>query len=238
MDLQGQVAHEFEFGIVCLLINLVTFQIKVHAPTPRELAIEAWNAQWLLIVLSALFDCNAGSNLQCATPLEALPNEERLHITNYNTLVLKSARGQPPALREADAEWLEAHHEMIWKMLDDERLQHAVHCLATYHHSTRDSVGLAALWSGIEGLFGIDAELSHRIALYCANLLEATDPSRRDLYKRVRALYTQRSRAVHGGKKCEESAVNDSAALLRRLVKRCIEDQALPKAESLNFPKC
>jgi hypothetical protein len=95
---------------------------------------------------------------------------------------------------------------------------------------------LAILWSGIEGLFGVDSEIVFRVSLYTARFLEPHDQAKqREVFERVKELYKLRSKAVHGSrmKGNAKEGVDESASLLRRLIRRCSELGSLPNIESL-----
>lgn len=98
---------------------------------------------------------------------------------------------------------------------------------------------IATSWSGIEALLGIDQELTYRVAMYLAVLLE-DDPVRRvERRAAVKKLYGMRSRAVHGAiiKPADlSSATSASWQLLRDLIVRVLETgNTLPTAEQLDL---
>ena len=95
------------------------------------------------------------------------------------------------------------------------------------------------IWAGIEALFGIQQELSFRLSLYIAKFLAGNGPSdeTRNLFEDVKRMYGIRSKAVHGSKikSDENESVTDSSRLLHRLIKKCVELDALPDIYSLIF---
>jgi hypothetical protein len=64
---------------------------------------------------------------------------------------------------------------------------------------TRDDSQLLDAITTLEALFGIDVELSFRLAFRVAGLLASGEKERGDLYKLMREFYDTRSRIVHGG---------------------------------------
>ncbi len=97
-------------------------------------------------------------------------------------------------------------------------------------------VKLTILWSGIEGLFGVESEIVFRMSLYAARFLAIDDRAKQtEIFAKVKELYKVRSKAVHGGrlKFDPEPSVRESAALLRSLILKCGETGALPNIESL-----
>ena len=94
---------------------------------------------------------------------------------------------------------------------------------------------MALIWSGIEGLFQIDFELSFRLSIYIAKYLSPRSRARQKaIFEEVKKLYGIRSKAVHGGKLKEPNdAVKNSLEMLRRLVVKSAERGALPKSDEL-----
>ena len=98
-------------------------------------------------------------------------------------------------------------------------------------------VQLAVIWSGIESLFNVNTEVSFRISLYIANFLGENEAQAQQIFKQVRKMYSSRSSAVHGNKTKDnlESAVEESANLLTRILRRCAELNKLPDVDNLAF---
>ena len=121
--------------------------------------------------------------------------------------------------------------------MEEDRYRNAVHCLASYRWHSMPRAQLALIWSGIEGLFQVDYELSFRLSLYIAKYLSPKSRARqRTIFDEVKKLYGIRSKAVHGAKLKEPGdAVKKSLKLLRRLVVKSAEKGALPKSDEL-FP--
>ncbi len=94
---------------------------------------------------------------------------------------------------------------------------------------------LALLWSGIEGLFGIDYELSFRLSLYIAKYLAPRNRVRQKaIFNNVKKMYSIRSKAVHGGKlKSPNDSVQESIKILHRLVVKSAEMGRLPETDDL-----
>jgi hypothetical protein len=69
---------------------------------------------------------------------------------------------------------LAANVVLLLRLLNEAAFQNAVHCLATYRWHSTAAPQLAIIWSGIEGLFGVDTEPSFRVSLYCARFWSQT----------------------------------------------------------------
>lgn len=109
--------------------------------------------------------------------------------------------------------------------------------MASYRWHSVPRVQLAVIWSGIESLFNVNTEVSFRISLYIANFLGENEAQAQQIFKQVRKIYSSRSSAVHGNKTKDnlESAVEESANLLTRILRRCAELNKLPDVDNLAF---
>jgi hypothetical protein len=121
-------------------------------------------------------------------------------------------------------------------MLSKPAFMNAVHCLSSYRWHSLPRARLALIWAGIEGLFSIDSELVFRVSLYASRFLEPDDETtRRKLFKDIKGLYKQRSQAVHGSqlKGAGQESVQQSAALLLKLIQQCVAGNTLPDVDAL-----
>ncbi len=225
---------DVDVGVAILFLGSVHSQIRVVAETSEELAKRAWNSVWDGVLISALFRCDAICNFQSDTPAEKLAPASNLRVTNYHLRGL--LREEPRMITETDALWIEQNFNKARALLEEPAFQNAVHSLASYTWHSLPRAQLTLLWSGIEGLFAIDTELVFRLSLYAARFLEREDDARRmQVFKDVKRLYKGRSRAVHGSemKGDANSSVNESADLLLKLIRRCIENNSVPNLEAL-----
>jgi len=128
---------------------------------------------------------------------------------------------RPVLVQESDLTWVQANIITFIKLLDAPKFRLAVDALCTHQHLLSHRMMIASLWSGIEALIGIQAELRFRLALSVASLLEPRGAARIELYRQVKKLYDVRSRAVHGvAMKKEELAAH--VAVVRRLLSRML----------------
>lgn len=140
-------------------------------------------------------------------------------------------------ISEEDELWLEKYYKTAYKLLEKDSFQTAVHTMASYRWHSVPRVQLAVIWSGIESLFNVNTEVSFRISLYIANFLGENEAQAQQTFKQVRKMYSSRSSAVHGNKTKDnlESAVEESANLLTRILRRCAELNKLPDVDNLAF---
>lgn len=232
-DIIQKSRSEIDIGVACVFLRSVSACFHIAADNPKELAARTWNSQWDAILLSALHDCEVGHTFQAEVPPEEFAKSEHFHITNYAFKGLSS--GKPKRITPAKHRWLSRHYTSAKALLDDDRYSNAVHCLSSYRWHSMPRAQLALLWSGIEGLFRVEHELSFRLSLYAARFLYPKSRTRqRSLFDSTKKLYSMRSKAVHGGKlKAPQDAVRDSLALLRKLVVKCAEIASLPDTNAL-----
>lgn len=237
LDLQTAISacsSADDIAVVAAYIPRTTAQVRISASTPQELVATAWNVSWFMLLLSAYLHTEVGFNIQCDVPADAIGAKTTLRATNHFMHGLVNAR--PHVLTSEESDWVATHFVDASQLLDHDRFQAAVHCLASYRWHSMPSVQLAILWAGIEGMFGASSEIRFRISLYIARFLHPDDPeARRGRFDSVKRLYTVRSAAVHGSriKGDARSAVTDSAMILRDLLIKCVAIKAMPEESEL-----
>ncbi|MGO4522974.1 hypothetical protein AB4076_20325 [Dyella sp. 2RAF44] len=219
-------------GVVYLFLGQVRAQVRVEAETTKQLVARAWNTHWDILFLNAAFDRDAQINLTSETPADELEDTSIIDVESYALRGFGDG-GPPASLSETDCLWLESHIAEGRRLLEQELFQNSLHCLATYRWHSLPRARLALLWAGIEGLFHVDGEIRFRLSACIARFLGGDNAAERKLvFDQVKRLYNGRSTAVHGGllKGDTQTPVSESAALLRRLIRQCVElGQTPPK---------
>lgn len=185
------------------------------------------------MLVGAIAGCEVTCNLQANVPAEDLSTTSKISVTNHH---IRGLQNWPPLMLRADQiDWLRLHFSSARVLLDNDVYRDAVHALASYKCHPLPRARLAMLWAGIEGLFGIDSEITFKLSLCVAKFLGNTAEEQRQLFERTKGLYKTRSKAVHGGKikGDTESAIADSAYLLNRLIMQAAEQGRLPQIEQL-----
>lgn len=232
------IKNDIDYSIVVLSAPTLSSQLRIteHSGEAEKLAITAWNAQWDCLLLGALFNSEVMCNLQSDKSIDELENASFFRVTNYAFHALLS---QNYSISRDDEEWIKNNYEKAMILVTyNDIYRTAVHAMSSYRWHSMPNIQLAILWSGIESLFNVSAEISFRVSLYIAHFLsENNKQEAKDLFKRVKKLYSQRSSAVHGNKIKEDisPAVEESAILLNRLIVKCAEIGALPNTETLLF---
>lgn len=231
----NKCSSEIDIGVACIFLRSVSASLFITGKTPKELAISAWNSQWDAMLLAALYDREIGFNFQSDVAPENFHKANVFHITNYKFKGLNS--GELKIISCEEKKWLQKHYKSAWELLDIERFHNAIHCLASYRWHTLPRAQMALIWSGIEGLFQIDYELSFRLSLYIAKYLAPGNIiEQKMIFDEVKKLYGTRSKAVHGGAiESLDDSVKLSACILRRIVMKAAEEGFLPGNDQLIF---
>lgn len=97
-----------------------------------------------------------------------------------------------------EAAWVGKSLVTTLKLRADRKFHFALESFDGSYEETDPRMAAAKVWGGIEGLFGISSELRFRLALYVAAVLCPPGPERLELNKKMRRLYDERSKVVHG----------------------------------------
>lgn len=120
-----------------------------------------------------------------------------------------------------DVAWIATNLMSFLTLLESANYRLAVDSLCLHHQLANKRTAATILWSGIEALFLINAELRFRLAACVAAALEERGQPRIDCYRRVKRLYDFRSRLVHGAE-ASEDAIVDHVIEVRQLLSRLI----------------
>lgn len=218
-----------DIAVVAAFIPRVRAQFRIHAASPRETSVRAWNSSWDALLLSAIFQAEIGFNLQSNCAAEDISAKSTLrairrHMSGFND-------NPPYVLTRNDSDWLSEFYPDAQILLKDGSFQTAVQCLATHHWHPNPRIKMAMIWAGIEGIFGASSEIRFRLSLYMARFLSPdNEVDRRNIFEQVKKLYNVRSKAVHGGilKGDLSLSATESAKLLNDLLIKCIETRSLP----------
>jgi len=223
-----------DIAVVAAFIPRISAQLKIDATTPKELAAIAWSSSWDALLLSAIFNTEIGFNLQSDTEASLISAETHLHATNFHFHGFTQASSH--TLNDGEVKWLSENFNEARLLLDNDKFQTAIHCLASYRWHAMPRIKIAVLWAGIEGMFGASSEIRFRISLYISRLLHPNDAEKRKVtFEAVKKLYNSRSSSVHGSKIKGDltQAVEDSANLLKELIQQSIENRAIPNEQEL-----
>jgi hypothetical protein len=232
-SLVDKMEQDDDRAVLLLFLPRVASQLRITGASAQVVAARAWNGVWDGMLVGALAGYEVTCNLQSSVPIEELTESSNIHVTNHH---LRGLRSWPPVtLKEEQCAWLRTHFSSARALMDKESYRGAVHALSSYKWHSLPRAQLAMIWSGIEGLFGIDSEITFKLSLGIAKFLGDSAEEQRQIFQDTKTLYKARSKAVHGGKiKGDvQSAITDSAALLKHLILRASEHGQVPDIEQL-----
>ena len=219
--------NDIDSSITTLSFLNLSSQLRITASDSKQLAIEAWNAQWDCLLLGALFNCEVMCNIQCDKMIRDIEKASYISVTNYDLRALLKGRY---CLSKDDEVWIQNFYNNANKLMVNTKYRNAVYAMATYRWHSMPYVQLAVLWSGIEALFHIKIKISSKIGIYIAKFLSKENID--EYNKQIKKLYAMRSLSVHGNEikdhKKLQLVVNKSALLLNEIIKCCAEHCTIP----------
>ncbi|MCK5127452.1 MAG: hypothetical protein KAR42_14445 [candidate division Zixibacteria bacterium] len=151
---------------------------------------------------------------------EELPPFKGSILDQYFNLIIPKDAHEVVTIQ--DAQWIADRFDIFVSMMaKHEKLRFAVDSTIDWRYLKDPRAAIARLWSGIEAIFAVRAELVYRLSILSAALLAPRGQERIDKYYKIKKLYGLRSRAVHGETMPEEKllrATNESYQLLRELL--------------------
>lgn len=134
-----------------------------------------------------------------------------------------------------DLQWVKQNLATVLELNQQTRFATALDALCSYLHSERDRMKAAQLWAGIEAIFDVRFEISYRLPLLAALMLEKRGEKCKELRNRIKKLYRERSDAVHGQEFNDaKNHVNQVRSLLAKLLARIIQDGQLPTSQDFD----
>ena len=83
---------DVDFSIATLSFLTLSSQLRITAYDSKQLAVEAWNAQWDCLLLGALFNCEVMCNIQCDKSIRDIEKASYISVTNYHLRALLKVR--------------------------------------------------------------------------------------------------------------------------------------------------
>lgn len=211
--------------------GLTSFCIEVREDAGgKSLAAKGWNALWVFHLLS----------LACQAPCFPLYSRSSgvrpiYHSTNRN--IITKPVDELVLATMNQLHWAKNHKSAFDSLISCPKFSAGMRCFGNAHYLPDFDMRVMLLWSGIEGLFSVHGELSHRIASYAALMFDGSDNEKIAYFSEVKKAYKDRSTAVHGGKRDEnkmKKAYVISSLILSRLLARCVELGRVPTSDELD----
>lgn len=230
-DSFGTTALEFQTMAAVLAVQRVaSFSIVVKDQTGGQtLAAKGWNALWIFNLLS----------LTCRTPIIPLysaSNDRPPKFSNANRNIFIKPL---PIVEATDDQlaWARNHYSAFVNLLSEGRFRSAQSYYNNSHYVLDHDARIMLLWAGIESLLDVDQELSRRIALHAALLLDGDSTEKVEHFRRVKRAYGIRSKVVHGsnsGKEGLGEAASFAGDILIGLLRKVVELGRVPSGAELD----
>jgi hypothetical protein len=152
-------------------------------------------------------------------------------LLDYHLRLLtpKQTRSTPFGLTEAT--WFASNFERFNQLAaNEERFRFALEAAVDWRYAKDPRAAVARVWAGIESLLGISSELVYRVALSAAAVVALRGPNRIAAFKKIKAMYAVRSKAVHGEPISEDklfTGLHDAFEVLGALLLDAVERGAM-----------
>jgi len=173
----------------------------------------------------------------CNQPWDRLGNTEKTPCIacRFEPHVYSLDLGEPTTVGASDLDWVKNNLGKVLKLNKETRFNIALDALCSYLHTERDRMKAAQLWVGIEAIFEVQFEISYRLPVLAALMLQPRGEDCKQLRNHVKKLYNQRSKAIHGQEfKNAKEHVDDVRQLLAKLLTNIIEDGHLPTKQNFD----
>jgi hypothetical protein len=230
MQISDSVTNVVEYAGVLAALPLITFQIEVlRRSDVKDLAGRAWNALWLFYLISLA--CRA----PCYPLVSITDDDEHFGLINPNVVIRPL-----PTIHEMtkdEFKWAQINAKSFDFLAREERFQQAMIAYGNAQYFSDYASRIMLLWSGIEGLLGIEHEQSFRIPLYLSLLFGRTAEDKYRYFTEIRDAYGVRSRVVHGVNVKEQkrqAGFETANKILIDALARCVEIRRIPTPEDYN----
>ncbi len=179
--------------------------------------------------------CPAVSDRSWSDLRDADPNSCKAH--RVESAMYSHEFEEPTIITIEDMDWTRENLGKLIELSEAVRFNTALEALCTYLHAANYRMMAAQLWAGVEAIFEVNYEISFRLPLLAALLLEERGPTCRALRIHIKTLYNERSKAVHGADIPEDvlkNHVTNVRSLLARLLAKIIEDGELPTKQDFD----
>lgn len=234
LDLDATVAgcrHFSDYAAAIQGSKMATFALRVeHGDGGKFLAVKAWNSLWLFHLLS----------VACRAPcfsLYSVCDGQKPMFSAANPSPFVRPLSHLHAATSEEIEWARRYAAIFDELIGVPEFSAAMRCYGNAQLLPEQDVRIMLLWSGIEGLLSVDAELSRRLALYAAILFDGPPNEKADYFDKVKKAYAVRSRAVHGGglKQAKlAEGYQTAGSILIGLIAKCVELGRVPSPSELD----
>ena len=213
--------------------ELLTHQLTVHAATDNfEFLCDSVRA--ILAGLRIRTKSELFSPVVCNRPWDDLRSGSCI-AARFEPHVYSLDVGEPSTIDQSDLDWVKHNLGKVVELNKQTRFNIALDALCSYLHTERDRMKAAQLWVGIEAVFEVQFEISYRLPLLAALMLQPRGDDCKQLRNQIKKLYSQRSKAIHGQEfKNAKQHVDEVRQLLASLLTKIIEDGRLPTKQDFD----
>lgn len=229
ISLAGALEDPTAFGAIGRYSSQIRHELAVGRHFAGHDFQAVWNFAWWLISglrVKTLAEFLVPVTADCSWSAIAAIEDHTCKAKLLEDVPLAKSLSTPVTVVEEDFRWAFRKALIMGDLLEVPRFRLAVEALTTHQHLLSPRMMAASIWSGIEALMDISQELSFRIAMAAASLLEPRGEQRYQRYRAIKKLYDVRSKAVHGGELNDVAIrqhVIDSRKLLSDLVCHMVE---------------
>jgi hypothetical protein len=148
-------------------------------------------------------------------------------LLDYHLRLLLPKELRSEAFDSTEATWVSTHFGRFNQLAsDEERFRFALEAAIDWRFAKDPRAAVARVWAGVESLLAINSELVYRVSLHAATVTAPRGQERLAAFRKVKALYGVRSKAVHGEPIPEDklfTGLHDSFEILRALLLDAVE---------------
>lgn len=152
-------------------------------------------------------------------------------LLDYHLALLLPEETRSTPFNSSDADWCRRNFERFNQLAStSERFRLALEAAVDWRYTRDPRAAVARVWVGIESLLGISTELVHRVSLFGATVIAPRGAERVAAFRRIKSLYSVRSKAVPGEPIAEDKllvGLHGSFEVLRALLLDSVERGAV-----------
>lgn len=169
-------------------------------------------------------------------PRQSLPPFQGSLLDYHLRLLIPRETRSTPFDRN-DAIWFEKNFQRFNQLAaKNERFRFALEAAVDWRYAKDPRAAMARVWAGVESLLGIKSELVCRVSLSLATIMHPRGTDRLSAFKKAKALYDIRSKAVHGEPIAEGklfTGLHDAFEVLRSLLTDAVERGSVRTEEEI-----
>lgn len=211
-------------GAIRRYLSQIKYELAVSRNFAGDDAKAIWNFAWWLICglrVKTLAEFLVPVAANCSWSVITAIDDHSCETKVLEDVPQAVGLAEPVKVVEEDFRWAFSKALVMGDLLEVPRFRLAVEALTTHPHLLSPRMMVASIWSGIEALMDISQELTFRLALSVASLLEPRGEQRYERYRQTKKLYEVRSKAVHGGE-LDEVAILQHVIESRKLLSALI----------------